>query len=523
MFEYVKKYKFEIALFFLIAGGLFLNPYYFAISDHTYKIPFLKAEYHPGLYPRDLTVSMRCYYVSYFGVLLGPLVKIFNLELAFFIVFYITQILFYLSVYLLATAIFKKKLIGLMSVVWLWFPQKILGGIATFDSIVEERTLAAALLLLAIYLLITKKRFWAGGLMALAANIHFITFVNLGLFGAIAFWVQFLAERDKLRLLKESLPFCLLLFVGILPIILKSALGAHAPDPFGVVDPAWLRMILARSAWHFSVSSPELVFFISQAVAGLFLLFLFQRTQAWNDRPGLILYAASIITLVLGLMLGYVVVARYPILIGLQLLFFRSSYMFVILSAMVWAYLFYETFRRCGKSYRWAGVLIFGLFVVGVPAVRHYPDSHIDNPFKRSINENMDAQLWLKQHTDPGALILTPPASNADFRIFSERSIFGTWKDWTYNDVSREFAFSMYERLRDVAGVSMTQLERNGLSSQRRYYANLSEDKLIRMSAQYKIGYIVMEDKRARGLEKVYENRKYVIYKPILRSPARLV
>ncbi|GEM_PF-5183751 len=518
MFDYIKKFKFEIALLFLIACGLFLNPYHFAVSDHTYKIPFLKAEYHSGLYAQDITVSMRHYYASYLGVLIRPIVKIFGFEVVFFIIFCITQILFFLSVYLLATAIFREKTIGLMSVVLLWFPKKVLGGIATFDPIVEERTLAAVLLLLGIYFLISNRRLWASGLLALAANIHSISFLNLGLFVAVAFSIKLFLERDKVRLVKATLPFCLLLFAGILPIVLRSTLGSLPRDPLAIVDPVWLRMILVRSSGHFSPPYAEFFSFLSQAVAGLPLLFFFQRAAEGNGRMGLILYGASVLTMVFGFTLGLVFVTQCPILIGLQCLFFRASYMFVILSPMVWAYLFYETVRKCGRTFYVIGGLLFIFGAVLIPMAQHYHGRQIDNPFKPAMNENIAAQLWLKEHTEPQALLLTPPFPPSEFRIYSERSTLGSWKDWTYNCMNREFAFSMYERLQDTAGISLNEPGRNCPASMRRYYGSLSENDLIRIANKYKIDYIVMEDKRARDLEKVYENKKYVIYRPVLKA-----
>ena len=76
----------------------------------------------------------------------------------------------------------------------------------------------------------------------------------------------------------------------------------------------------------------------------------------------------------------------------------------------------------------------------------------------------------------------------------------------------------MYERLQDTAGISLNEPGRNCPASMRRYYGSLSENDLIRIANKYKIDYIVMEDKRARDLEKVYENKKYVIYRPVLKA-----
>ena len=46
----------EFALIVLILCGLLFNPYRFAVSDHTYKIPLLIAAFDDTLYARDITI-----------------------------------------------------------------------------------------------------------------------------------------------------------------------------------------------------------------------------------------------------------------------------------------------------------------------------------------------------------------------------------------------------------------------------------------------------------------------------------
>ena len=173
-----------------------------------------------------------------------------------------------------------------------------------------------------------------------------------------------------------------------------------------------------------------------------------------------------------------------------------------------------ENIQMDSKEYDLRHVLVFLSFIVLVPFFIGQPAINIDNPFRAKTNENIDAQLWLKKNTSKNSLILTPPYMQ-DFRIFSERSTLGSYKDWTYNCLERDFAFTMYERLHDTGNISWNDRAKNRPDIIKKYYMNLKEDDLIKIARKYKIDYIVMEKGNALGLEKVYENNQYIIMLPL--------
>jgi len=504
-------------LTFLIICGLLFNPYYFAFSDNTYKIPFLKSIFQPNLYARDITVSMKDYYTTYFYVLVWPLEKLFGFKLAFFFIFVFTQVLFYLSIYLLAVTLFKKKVIGLLSVAFLLFPKSVFGGISTFDCIVEERTVAVVLILFGIYLLLSHRYIWAAIFLSLSANIHFITFINQLIFLAVALLINYILCQDKRQLIKRYKPFFLLLFLGCLPILIKGLLMSSHKEGLVIVDPVWLKMILMRSAHHFSPDNKMFIVSILEATLVLSLLLTFRVYQLKNVRKGIILYVSSIVSMFLGFILACVFVKIFPILIGLQFSFFRASYMFVIFFYILFAYILYMLLQRfisrrgILNSRNYLLIFVFLIAIINLLAA-HRTNINIDNPFKYDSNSEIDAQLWLKDNTPENALILTPPYKE-DFRIFSERATLGSWKDWTYNCLSRNFAFSMYERLLDVGGISLISDIDNKSDRIRKYYLDLKEDSLVKIAHKYGIDYVVMEKENILNLKKVYENKQYMIYK----------
>jgi len=549
----------EFALIVLILGGLLFNPYEFAVNDHTYKIPLLITAFDDTLYARDITINVeKAHYISYFYLLGYPLMKAAGLEIAFFIIYALTQTLFYLSIYLIAVRLSNEKIVGLMAVLLLMFARPALGGIATFDSIVEERAVAFSLLLLAIYLLIARQYWLAGLVSACAASIHLITAVNVGLFIAMFFAAR-LMFRD---LRKESLRGCLcyfpLLFLGALPVIVKKMLGEQKGDIFQRIDPDWLRMILQRSSPHFLPNYQEFRFMLLLACV-VFVLFLASRLLKKSSNPeALILYGAAFVTMLLGFALAVYFVDVDPILLGLQLSFLRASELFVVLSYVMLAVLMFRLFsfnkvilflvfflavffcfRQFEPAYHrnlLAGACIIVLIVeiarrkwprlsaahprygigeavilmvlFALLLVRNGTDIQVNNPFKADQNDNIDAQLWLAEHSDKNALVMVPP-NEKDFRIHSKRSTLGSWKDWTFNCLDREFAFAMHEHLRDLANLDKLLLRHD---QGKAYYQSLKDDELLRIAHKYHADYIVSEKRNSTLLRPVYENAKYVIF-----------
>jgi hypothetical protein len=556
----LSEWKYPVALIVLVVCGLNYNPYRYGVSDHTYKIPFLKATYSPGLYSKDITVGMRRYYTTFFPELLWPLAKPLGIAVAFFLVYLISQIVFYTSIYLISVRLFRSELVGLIAVTLLLYPRQLLGGIDTFDVIVEERAIAASLLLLAFYLLMAGRPVLAGCSSAVGASVHFITFANFAIFLLVALPLCYLTGNKGVCSGRSLLRFLVVLALGIAPIVVRSTLFAPERHAAGTIDPEWLKMILARSPNHFAPDFELLRQFSLEAILTLCALLVLGMHENEVARPGFVLYLASALTMLLGFLLGYLFVTACPIPLGIQLSFFRSSFMFVVLSQLAVAWICHVLLRStfagavaifflaprltaiavlCGcavilhvlrpatRRMRWGwtrgqecsqvhealAVLTFLGCVVTALVVRYGDGPDLDDPFTQPRNDRVDVQLWLRQNTDVDALVMTPPDTE-DFRIFSERSILGTWKDWTFNCLDREFAVSMSERLRDTGNLSPTRPENTGPTTLNDYYHRLTDADLIALAQKYKVDVIVTNKRSDLRLEKVYGNNTYDVYKP---------
>jgi hypothetical protein len=108
-----------------------------------------------------------------------------------------------------------------------------------------------------------------------------------------------------------------------------------------------------------------------------------------------------------------------------------------------------------------------------------------------------DAQNWVRESTPRDAVLLTPP-KEAGFRVFSERTIVAEWKDGTQQYFDDGFVRSWGARMEALGDE----------------YTRLPDDELVARARQFGAGYIVAPRRhRPRGLDKVYENGSFEIFR----------
>jgi hypothetical protein len=529
----------DITALVLAVAAWSFNPYHFAVSDHTYKIPFLKATWDPSLYARDLTVDMRVAYVSLFSWVVGPINVLVGLDMAFFLIQSVTILAFFLLTARLGTLLTGTRLGGWFTLLLLFFPQVVAGGISTFDLLVQERFVAFVFVLASLLLLAQGRGVAAGLLAGIAGDVHLVTLANFLVAAACLLGITLLRPGTRRAAASKAGRFLAAMFVGALPVltqVVRSGQGGFLTR----IDPEWLRMILLRSPQHFL---PDYRLFGTHVLLGLILLVLTWRWQA--DRRLRDVLAAAMMGMIAGFVLGTLFVTTLPWLVGLQLCLYRTDQLFLVVAAVASAWVFARMFPTrpalalvalvlfsfapwwtrlgliCGLALislampsrpnrfdadRWplrgrqmiAGLTLFLLIAI----VRgHRP--HWDNPLRPKDSPNIEAQRWLRLHTERNALVLTPPGES-DFRIFSERSVLGSWKDWTYNVLSRDFAVEMYERLHEMCGDSLTDCDE--------HYAHLSESDILRLARKYGLDYVVRPAGAPLAWPSIFKNSDYLVY-----------
>ena len=108
-----------------------------------------------------------------------------------------------------------------------------------------------------------------------------------------------------------------------------------------------------------------------------------------------------------------------------------------------------------------------------------------------------EVQDWVRLNTPKDAVLLTPP-QEAGFRVFSERSVVGEWKDGTQQYFDSDFATEWAARMNAVGPAGFVQLP---------------DATLAEIARRFRASYIVIPPRRKRpGLTEVYRNGHYAVY-----------
>lgn len=107
-----------------------------------------------------------------------------------------------------------------------------------------------------------------------------------------------------------------------------------------------------------------------------------------------------------------------------------------------------------------------------------------------------DVQDWVRQNTPRSAVFLTPP-KEAAFRVFSERTIVGEWKDGTQQYFDDAFVREW--------GARMEALDR---------FTNLSDAEMLSLAWRFGASHVVTPARPERpGLVLLYQNRQFAVYR----------
>jgi hypothetical protein len=130
----------------------------------------------------------------------------------------------------------------------------------------------------------------------------------------------------------------------------------------------------------------------------------------------------------------------------------------------------------------------------------------------------IDAQLWARAHTPPDALFLTPAQVNG-FRVHSQRSIVGEWRDGTQLYFSTAYAQPWWERMNALQPGMRLAPDGQHLLVQGRSISQLSDQQIIDLADRFEADFVVLGAETPRTLVELYRNSKWAIYRPELAPP----
>jgi hypothetical protein len=181
---------------------------------------------------------------SVFSRIVAPLVGLFGLQIAFFLVYLVCTALFYYALIRLVRALVPERVVAVLALIYMAVASLPFGGLNVFivhESFLTPRILANALVLLALDRLLRDQYGAALGCIIGALLIH-----PLMAFGGLLIWAGCLAAaRLNARVL------ALLVGLGTLAAAVVLAWEPLGIAVFGRMDPEWREMVRDASAYNF--------------------------------------------------------------------------------------------------------------------------------------------------------------------------------------------------------------------------------------------------------------------------------
>jgi len=136
-----------------------------------------------------------------------------------------------------------------------------------------------------------------------------------------------------------------------------------------------------------------------------------------------------------------------------------------------------------------------------------------------------DAQRWAAQdkNTPRDALFLTPTLENNaqlySFRVYSQRSVVGEWRDGTQLYFSADFAKDWWKRMNALQPGMVVAASGKDRINRGVPLDKLEDESIIAIAKLYKADYIVLPTSTPHFLDKAYGNAEWTIYRPKFGTP----
>jgi len=534
-------------IFILTAISVFaLNQYEYGLSDQAITIPFLKSLENPNLYPDDYLVSERSYYYSFFWQGLGFLGRYlpFNIPILFFIFYCVSLFFFFWGIYLVAKILFQKQEVGYLSLFFLLFFKPLLGGISSFDRIFLTRVIVLPIIIFAFYFFLKKKFLWSFILQGLGFLMHPLSAVHMIaiLFVASLIWIRKIGW-------KRMLIYWIILGILVSPIFVWKIISSPSSASLLHANIDWIQLLRLRSSDEiFPFSWPKIVL---EEAALVFLVFLISLQYKPRGQYHRIIIGAIF------LILGFCVLATIfselipiPLILNLQL--FRSFQWLFYFTCIYFANYFLRELQDSKKINK----LLLPLFVLGIFYGANnwiygyvaflflmlllvlgwrrtqFSSSHFIKIFlvvvlilggifyikgDRFYLGNHQEPSWLdvakraKEETAEKDMFIVPPNLEG-FRIESERTIYGDWKDGTLMFYNPAFGKEWMRRMQRLGYQKDVPLKESFLSLTESDFRVIAVEMRQSAGEGSRIFLVNFREGRRLNFPLVYGNAKFLVY-----------
>jgi len=529
-----------------IASIIGINQYTYGLYNHFITIPFIKSIIDPNLYPNDYLIAEKKYFYTFFNSGCAMLVKTFHISLPqlFFSLYCISLYASLYAYFKIAITLYPKKEVAYFSVVFLIFSFTTLGEVRTIESLFLERTFVLPFLLFAFYFFLRKKIVWAYALSGFAFLFHPLSAAYM----LACLFVCSLLSFKEIGWKNLAIGFIMLILL-ISPVLYLKVKHPAPSLGFFHADPQWLELLRLRSSHHLFPSgwSPLLLVQSALFIAG-FGLCRIHKPQSWHYKAVMLSAGAVLLMCVM----GTIFTELYPLSIVLQFQLFRSFVFLIFFAIIFYSNFFFEESKNRNALLQKVMVFICfaGIFYNGnfskyasflLVALAIFPGYAIVNHYKKklsvyyfpllisvvfllgiagtilkggfTIHNKQDGdwlavQEWANKNTPKDALFIVSPKSEG-FRVESERSCYGDWKDGTQMFFNPSFGQEWFRRMKMLGYVEDDKLQQTYEALKEEDFAKIKTEAVAKHSAVYVIG-----PGRRLTYQKVYEgNGKFDVYR----------
>ena len=315
---------------------MFINGYFYGVSDQLLYIPVIQKILDSSLYQNDILFEQQSGYYTLFLYVIAYLSKIFSMEWVFFIAYFISRFVLFYSIYRISVYLFKSEYTGYIAIL-LCFISKPIGGTAAGSThFLTLRTFTEPITLLAIWLFLERKYIWTAIISAVAFQIHPITAIApiMAIMGYTVFNFKKIGGKN---VIKSISVFALAMSPLLLKVLLSKGTNPSDLSLFSKAPEDWLGILKMRNtytfpsmwnkeAWRFTILYPVL-FAFSFIFAGIE-----RRYEAiWIVSAGLFC-----------LLISYVFGERFPIPLIVQLQVARGIFVITFMALIYSSNLIYR-------------------------------------------------------------------------------------------------------------------------------------------------------------------------------------
>jgi len=215
---------------------------------------------------------------------------------------------------------------------------------------------------------------------------------------------------------------------------------------------------------------------------------------------------------------------------------YLNSYFAILLAVLL--LIFFKCFKQNSKYLNPVVLFIVNSFLIVVAAVNYYSNNSLKDGLFPVQKAYYNAQLWAKNNTSNDTLFIQDPTHHYAWPDYSNRSSFGTFRDWGYCCIAYVVDAQLYyegkKRMKEF-GVDLDTITQDDIKNYesfpyevkfryqiKKIYYSMSPVRFYNLSKKYGIDYIIIKkddistknnNKLSKAFQIAYENDYYLIYK----------